>query len=158
VAYFKTVQDFTARSVMTDEQISELENKYEGWLLSFAASCQDAEIDARLRKRYLAPFAEPVPECVKYWLARIITPSCYLKLGVRPSDEQQTEITKQAEKSQADIKEAADAKDGLFDLPLRADTNASGIEQPATLAYSEQSPYTSRHRQFDAVNQNRRYG
>jgi hypothetical protein len=39
------------------------------------------------------------------------------------------------------LKEAADAKDGLIDLPLRADTTASGISRGGPLAYTETSPY-----------------
>lgn len=98
-------------------------------------------IDARLRKRYMAPFATPYPNAVKGWLARIVTPKVWTKRGVDPQDQQWVEVKKDDEDARAEIKEAADSADGLFDLPLRQDTTATGISQGVPHAYSEQSPY-----------------
>jgi len=47
----------------------------------------------------------------------------------------------------AELKEAADSKDGLFDLPLRADTTATGVSKGGPRGYSEASPYTNLDRQ-----------
>jgi hypothetical protein len=111
-----------------------------GWLEEQLESESDA-IDVVLRKRYDAPFAEPSPRAVKRWLAKIVTVSVYLRRGIDPNDQQWPLIEKAAEAAKAEIKEAAEAEKGLFDLPLRADTTASGLTRTETRVYSEQSPY-----------------
>jgi hypothetical protein len=98
-------------------------------------------IDTRLRKRYAAPFREPVPGIVKQWVARLVTPDVMIKRGVNPDDQQFSLLAKKAEAVDAQLKEAADSSEGLFDLPLRDDTDASGIVAGSPRGYSEQSPY-----------------
>lgn len=100
-----------------------------------------AWIDSRLVKRYAAPFDSPYPVAVKGWLNRIVTLRCYLRRGVDSGDRQVAEIKLDAENAQAEIKEAADAKDGLYELPLRADTTATGAKRGTPRVYSEASPY-----------------
>ncbi len=98
-------------------------------------------IDAQLGKRYATPFAEPYNGAVEGWLARIVTPRVWTKRGVDPSDEQWQEIKKDDEDARAEIKDAANSENGLFELPLRANTLDSGIALGFPRAYSEQSPY-----------------
>lgn len=101
-----------------------------------------SEITGRLRKRYAAPFAEPVPEVVQGWLAAVVTPELYARRGWDPSEEQSKSILDAAERARAEMKEAADSVEGLWDLPLRADTMAGGIVlEGGPLSYSEASPY-----------------
>ena len=104
-----------------------------------------AYIEARLRKRYDVPFAAPVPEVVTRWLVDMTTKDCFDRRGRNPtSDQDQNAIDKPFDAAIADIKEAADAKDGLFDLPLRDDQrNVTGVTKGAPLSYSETSPYVS---------------
>jgi hypothetical protein len=68
-----------------------------------------------------------------------VTPHAYLKRGCNPSDAQLVELFKDAEKAEAEIKEAADSETGLFDLPLQS--GASAISKGGPLSYSETSPY-----------------
>lgn len=142
---YLTVAEFKLRTVMAQSNVDALELNEPGFLDAQLAGWTD-QINARLRKRYAVPFASPVPPVVLEWLVRLVTPRAFLKLGVNPSDEQMTAIFKDAEMALAELKEAADAEMGLFDLPLRADRSASGITG-GTLAYSEQSPYTWMGRQ-----------
>lgn len=100
-----------------------------------------AWIDSRLAKRYATPFDTPYPVAVKGWLNRLVTLRVYLRRGVDPGDRQVAEIKLDAESAQAEIKEAADAKDGLYELPLRADTTAGGVKRGTPRVYSEASPY-----------------
>ena len=54
------------------------------------------------------------------------------------------------ERVELELKEAADAEKGLFELPLRAtDTTGSAINAGGPMGYSEQSPYTWTDRQYD---------
>lgn len=100
-----------------------------------------SQIDARLAKRYAVPFASPYPIAVKGWLARIVTVRAFLKRGIDPNDQQFQEIKADCDAAIAEIKEAADSNEGLFDLPLRANTNATGITRGGPFGYSESSPY-----------------
>jgi hypothetical protein len=93
-----------------------------------------------------------VPEIVLSWLVRISTLDAYLRRGFDPSSRQDAEIVKAAEAARAEVKEAADAQDGLWDLPLRQDApGTSGITAGGPLGYAEASPYDWTDRQIEAV-------
>lgn len=140
---YLTPAEFAELSTMPASDIEQIEGVVPGWLGRQLAS-ESAFIDSRLRKRYDAPFDLPAPISVQRWLAKIVTKSAYLKRGVDPTDAQFDEIKNDAIDAMKEIAEAANAVDGLFDLPLR--TGASGIRAPSTYAYSEASPYAA----FDA--------
>jgi hypothetical protein len=99
-------------------------------------------INSQLGKRYAVAFDTPAPAVLKLWLATLVTPWVYWKRGVDPSDAQMVALEAEATKAREDIAKAADAVEGLFDLPLRQDTTTTGIAKGAPLAYTEWSPYT----------------
>ncbi len=140
MAAYLTVAEFKLLTDMPGEFVDYLQSKAPGWLdeqLSYYTS----QINARLAKRYATPFGTPVPDAVRGWLARIVTPRAYRRRGVDPNDEQYADVRGDAERADKEIEEAANAVDGLYDLPLRQDTTASGISKGGTRSYSEQSPY-----------------
>jgi hypothetical protein len=98
-------------------------------------------MNSQLTKRYDVPFSDPPPEVVQRWLARIVTVSAYLKRGFDPTDRQGQMYVAQRDEAVKEIHEAADAEKGLFGLPLRADTTASGVSKGFPKGYSEQGPY-----------------
>lgn len=102
-----------------------------------------AYINDRLKKRYAVPFNEPVPFTVKKWLKDLATKTCYDKRGRNPASQQdQDAIEKPYDQAVTEVKEAADAKDGLFDLPLLDSApGASAVVNASPLFYSETSPY-----------------
>jgi hypothetical protein len=87
------------------------------------------------------PFAAPYPEAVKDWVARLMDPLTLKKRGVDATDEQFLSIDEDSKAAREEIKEAADAEIGLFDLPVLDSADASAISKGAPLAYSETSPY-----------------
>ena len=112
----------------------------------------ESYLNDRLSKRYAVPFASPVPTILKGWCTALVTLDLYSKLGFNPSSKQDDEaIVQAAQRAREEIKEAADSKDGLFELPLRADTNERGISRGGPLAYSEASPYEWTDVQAEAV-------
>jgi len=135
-----SLAEFTDRSVMPAADITDLETQMPGWVDRQIAA-QVAEMYGRLRKRYTVPFSDPVPEVVKSWITKIVTRAAYLRRGVDPRDQQFASIDNMAKEAIAAIKEAADSKDGLYDLPLRQDTASSGISQGEPMFYSEASPW-----------------
>jgi hypothetical protein len=145
VAYFTTIAQVKANSVMPGADIDAIEAADPGWIVARAATVQ-SRIDSRLRKRYAAPFADP-PPVVLGWLGAMLTVDLYLYRGVNPSDQQMVTIQAQADRAADEVKEAANAVDGLFDLPLSTTTTTTGIEEPATLHSSDASCFTFKHRQ-----------
>lgn len=142
---YLTLAEFRALSVIPAEFISAIESDTPGFTdkqLQYWSSW----IDAQLRKRYDAPFAAPYPFAVQGWLSHLVTEVCYLKRGYDPSDLQAQRYQKFADDAKAEVAKAADAVNGLFDLPLRTDTSASGIVKGRPFFYSEQSPYVSQDR------------
>lgn len=140
---------FANRTTMPVEFIDEIETASTGWV-DTQLGLIEAKINARLRKRYAVPFASPVPDVVLDWQTAIVTHRCYLRRGVDPTDAQMVDVKAEADAAWAEVKEAADAQNGLFDLPLRQDTTDDGITKGAPLVYSESSPYVGFDVQADA--------
>lgn len=125
---------------MPSEAVDELESVASGFLAAQLAAWS-AWIDSRLSKRYATPFAAPFPIAVRMWLARIVTPRALQRRGVDANDEQYIDIRDDAKAAESEVLEAANSEVGLFDLPLRGDTTATGISRGGPLGYSETSPY-----------------
>jgi hypothetical protein len=131
---------FKLLSILPSEFIDELEATQPGWianqLLSWSAS-----IDAKLRKRYAAPFVLPYPITVQAWLARIVTLKVALRRGIDPNDAQFQEYKNDADTAIAELAAAGDSVETGYDIPLREDTVQTGIAKGGSLGYSEASPY-----------------
>jgi len=143
---YLTTSEFKTRTLMPGVYVDAIEDIDSGWT-GIQLEEVSAWMDSLLRKRYDAPFRAPYPTQVLSWLTRIVTVRAYLKKGVEATDEQFSLIQKDAEDAKAEIKEAANSNVGLFDLPLRSDTTATGIDRSGPFAYSEQSPYVGFSRQ-----------
>lgn len=137
---YLTPQEFVDRSPMPADDVRQLNDLAPAFLEALLREVS-SRIDARLRKRYAVPFKSPVPEIVKGWVLRIATPRAYIRLGVNPSDMQFESLRVDADEAWKEIAEAADAQNGLYDLPLLAGSSSSGISTPATFGYSEATPY-----------------
>jgi hypothetical protein len=84
----------------------------------------------------------PVPRTVLRWQVAFAEWSALLKRGRSPQTPELSDLKEIYDRSIAELKEAADSKDALFDLPASEDT-ASAITTAAPLFYSETSPYVS---------------
>lgn len=144
------VAGFKNLTVMPSGDVDVLETVAPGFL-GAKLEAKSRWLDSRLTKRYAAPFASPYPEAVKDWLARIVTLQAFLRRGVDPNDQQFAEIKADAEKAEQEVLEAATAETGLFELPPRADTTATGVTKGGPLGYSEASPYVWTDRQRRAA-------
>lgn len=140
MAAYLDLAGFKDLSEMPATSIDELEVVHPGWV-DAQLEYWSSQIDARLTKRYAAPFASPYPLAVKGWLARVVTVRALRRLGVDSTDEQYADMKADAEAAWAEIKEAADSNEGLYELPLRADTTETGISRGGPYGYAEQSPY-----------------
>lgn len=152
------VDGLKLHSLMPAEDIDRLEVAAPGWL-GKKLETKSRWIDAQLRKRYAVPFPEASPpDAATDWLARIVTKLGYLRLGVNPTDPQFELIAKDADTAEAEVQQAANGEGGLWELPLRQDTNAQGISKGTPYAYSEQSPYVAFDRQGATAREEDRAG
>lgn len=149
-----TLVEFRLRSTMPPEDVDALETAYPGFV-AVRLLTHTAWANARLKKRYAVPFVAPVPEIVRGWVTALTTYDCYMRRGYNPGSQEDGQIKLDADMARAEIKEAADSKDGLFDLPLKADApEASGISRQGPMGSAEASPYSWIDAQAEAL----RYG
>ncbi len=148
MASYLDIAAFRLRTLMPQVDIDAVEIETKGFTFG-RLTTHSAKIDTRLRKLYAVPFSSPVPETVLEWLTKIVTFELYLKRGVDPSDQSIAHIKADKEQAEAEMKEAVDSKDGLFDLPLRDAQDASGRTKGAPMAYVEVSPYVGFDRQHE---------
>lgn len=127
---------------MPQADVDLLETTDPGFIAA-ALEIQWDKIKGRLRKRYdVAVMQANPPEVVLGWLTDIVTPKAYAKRGNNPAAASDLkDIYEAGELALAEIKEAADSKEGLFDLPLAKTTDASGVSRGGPLGYAETSPY-----------------
>ena len=134
------LDEYKEYTVLPAVDIDDVETIQAGWIDRKLRAVSYA-VDARLRKRYAVPFSAPYPDAVCDWVARIMDPLLLKKRGVDATDEQFVSIAEDATAAREEIKEAADAEEGLFDLPTLDTADASAISKGAPLGYSEASPY-----------------
>lgn len=132
--------EYKKYSVLPSGDIDDVETVQAGWVDRRLRAISNA-VDARLRKRYSVPFSSPYPDQVCDWVARLMDPLTLRKRGVDATDEQYVSIEAEASMAREEIKEAADANEGLFDLPALDTADASAISKGGPLGYSEASPY-----------------
>jgi phage gp36-like protein len=99
-------------------------------------------IDARLAKRYKTPF-DPVPIAVRDCAEQLATVRLYRIRGAQPGTEIEQSIKDTQEAADAWLKEAADSKDGLIDLPVRDTDSAdvSAIDRGGPMCESDLDAY-----------------
>ena len=135
------INGFKLATIAPSEYVDFVETLTPGWTAN-RLLVNSGWLDSRLRKRYAAPFAAPYPDSVLDWLQRITTHQLYLKRGIDPNDAQMVDVRQASLDAAAEVKEAADAVGGLFDLPLaEGASDSDGITKAATLAYTEATPY-----------------
>jgi hypothetical protein len=128
--------DAIKRSLLPRVVFDDIESVEPGWLQT-ALQDLSGSIDARLAKRYAVPFnlTDP-PAIIRTWLVAMVDHMAWLKRGVSPVNEHFPAIEQRATKAEEQLKEAADSRDGLFDLPLQ-DGAASAVVARAPIGYAE---------------------
>lgn len=151
MAYLEA-SDFKARTLMPAGDVDAITAQDSEYLPN-RLEMRSRWIDSRLAKRYAAPFdeADP-PTAVVLWLVDLVTLDMFMRRGFNPESAQDKLIVDAAEQAKADIKEAADSKDGLFELPLKqSDPAACGVSKGGPLGQSQASPWTWTDVQADAA-------
>lgn len=141
MSVYLTDTEFRLLTLLPVNVIDELEARTPGWLTQQLTTVS-SRFDARLAKRYNAPFQAPYPTVIQEWLAHVVSWRAYLKRGVNSLDSEASEYKTQHDTALKEIEEAANSETGLFELPLRQDLpDGTGVSRGGPFAYSEQSPY-----------------
>lgn len=107
----------------------------------------ESTINAQLNKRYAVPFENP-PEIVLGWMVALVDWRLLIARGFDGTANDVVEgFSALNTQAREEIALAANARDGLFDLPLAQDSTASGITKGGPAGYREASPFVSLHRQ-----------
>lgn len=142
---------YKSLALLPSDAIDEINAANPGWFAATLAE-RTAHIESRLRKRYNVDAIAAAPnDTVKGWLARLVDRLALKKRGYVPDDPSALEVITDETTAKAEIKEAADSVDGLFDLPLAPTGDTSGIAKGGPLGYSEASPFVGYDRQFRAA-------
>jgi hypothetical protein len=109
-----------------------------------------AHVKSRLVKRYSVDFTAPgpVPEKIVEWLVVLVDIEVWKCVGGNPEGREDGWYDKDRDRVEAELKEAADADTGLFELPLRNTdpTGASAVSKGGPLVES----FNTVHGWFDA--------
>jgi len=112
-------------------------------------------IKARLVKRYAVDFSDPgpTPKAIYRWLVMLVDCEVWKCVGGPPEGREDGWYDADRKRVTDELKEAADSKDGLFELPLRSTDplGSSAVNVGGPLGYSEASPYAWTDRQVEAV-------
>jgi|SRR5579872_1165834 len=93
---------------------------------------------------YMAP--TPVAEVILGWIVALVNLDVMRKRGVNPADPMIELMVEETKRVFVEVQQAADGKDGLWDLPTNEDTD-SAVRTGGPLMYSEASPYVGADRQ-----------
>lgn len=116
------------------------------------ATALSAMAEARLHKRYATPFQEPFPEALRWHVAQLVVAELWRMRGYNPGHELDRTIEERRKEALDWLKEAADSKEGLVELPKRADqAGTSAIDRGGPLCESEPSPYDWIDAQAEAI-------
>ncbi len=148
------LEGFTARTIMPSADVDAVVADSPTFIASRIAVAI-SWIESKLRKRYAVPFVDPAPEVVLGWIVALVTPEAYRRRGWDPGDAQSAQIEQDRKDARDQVQEAADSRDGLWDLPLREDDATSGIVAGGPLGYSEPGPYEWTDVQAEAVRDGR---
>jgi phage gp36-like protein len=146
ITAYLTAAEYKARALVPSIFIDEVEAQEPGWTAA-QLDFLSARIDSQLRKRYAVPFESPYPVTAQLWLEALTTERVLLRRGVDATDQQAAHLFALADKARNEIQEAADSRDGLYELPLNAGDTDDGVTKAFPLGYVEYSPYTASYNQ-----------
>ncbi|MBN9162056.1 MAG: hypothetical protein BGO98_29545 [Myxococcales bacterium 68-20] len=120
-------------------------------------------VDGRLAKRYATPFEhtakKPAPEAIRMHVAALVSHQLRIMIGFDPGSQQDQLLVAAKDEAWAYIKEAADSKEGLVELPLReplpGEKDKSGVKKGGPLSSSNASPYAWADQQRQRVRRSR---
>ena len=147
MSQYCTITQLKMLGSMPAEDIDALNAMYPGVVDANIVSVS-GQMDARLSKRYAAPFGTPYPDALVSVCARLTAYRLWLKRGFNPNGATDQAIQQDAKDADEWLKEAANSKDGLIDLPAKQEaTLSSAVSVGGPMGYSETSPYVWMDRQ-----------
>jgi hypothetical protein len=140
-AYLSVDQFKVEIEFLRPEDVDALESRYAGFTAQKLLRWSEF-IDARLKKRYAVPFnLTTPPSVIVMWLVDLTTQSLLNRRGYNADDPQMVRMEERTTLAHAQLLEAANSRDALFDLPFLQGGGDSAVTQGGPMFYSETSPY-----------------
>lgn len=146
---YLTFETWKARSRLSSADCDDIYAREPTKVTTFLADTTEW-INGRLRKRYNEALL-PTHATILRWCRDIVDLEVFILRGGNPSSMQDSLYKEHHDTAKSEIKEAADAQNGLFDLPLKQDVTSTGVALGGPLGYSEASSYTWTDVQAEAV-------
>lgn len=141
MAAYLTRNQFLLATSVPASYVQAIEAQYPGFVQT-QLEMFSAMIDARLNKLYSVDPLNPAL-IVKLWLTQLVSFKLMERRGYNTVDNQAENYKADYDLALKDLQEAANAVDGLFDLPLKRDAETGGTKG-APMFYTETSPYVGR--------------
>lgn len=94
--------------------------------------------------------APPVPETILRWLTDLVTEDVAIRHGINSNDPLWTKIDDRVKLTRQQIEQAANTKDGLWDLPVSEDLG-SAVDTGGPRGVAQASPYAWTYQQVRAA-------
>lgn len=146
---YLTFETWKTRSRLSSDDCNDIYAREPTKVTTFLADTTEW-INSRLRKRY-DEAALPTNGTILRWCRDIVDLEIFMLRGGNPSSAQDGLYKEHHDTAKAEIKEAADAATGLFDLPLKQDVTSTGIVKGAPIMEADASPWAWMDRQAEAV-------
>ncbi len=146
-----TANELKMLGSMPGPDVDLVEVKYPGVTVATIRAVS-GDFDSKLVKRYAMPFQVPYPEALKFHVARVVAWRLWLKRGYNPTGKLDELLKADNDGSLAWLDQAADAQNGLVELPgVDGVLGGSNATKASPLSYSETSPYVWADAQADAA-------
>lgn len=149
---YATSSDVRLKGVLIPADVDRVEARFPGITAARLATAH-ARLNARLQKRYRLPFLTPVPECLVWWEAVVVSYELLTDLrGLNPESGQGPRLEQAYQEAKEWLTAAVDSEHGDVELrSAEAPLGAAAVNAGGPLGYSELSPYTWSDVQIEAL-------
>lgn len=149
---YATPADVRLKGVLLPSDVDRVEGRFPG-ITQARLDTAHARLNAKLMKRYRLPFQTPVPQCLVWYEAVIVSYELLADVrGLNPESGQGPRVEQAYQEAQEWLKAAVDPEHGDVELrAAEAGLGPSAVNAGGPFGYSEASPYAWIDAQAEAL-------